>query len=272
MQYRNRSAPAATSMPATLRLLAPHPALAPYVAHYWASWGAPGHSHTILPDGCVDLVVTGGSAHAAASVYGSTLSARAVPVRPGADYVGVRFLPGQARHFTRLPAACLTDVEVQAGIAMPWASCLGELGPAEAAARLDHALLGWLSRGPGLRPGPVEHTLARLRAGAPTSAGEALGRLAALTGTGLRQAERQWHAALGMPMQAYLGILRVRRAAYWLSRSALPLAEVAARAGYADQSHLSRAVRRYLGVTPLQLRRAPDVGIVQDSHFHVDAS
>src|SRR5690606_14373924 len=131
------------------------PALAPYVAHYWTSWGADAGRHLILPDGCVDLVVVGGRApRAAALVYGSTLRARAVTVHPGADSVGVRFLPGQARHFTGLPAASLTEAEIEAGLAMPWAAALRELAPADAAARLDRALLGWLARRPEPGPGP----------------------------------------------------------------------------------------------------------------------
>jgi AraC-like DNA-binding protein len=47
----------------------------------------------------------------------------------------------------------------------------------------------------------------------------------------------------------YLTQVRVERAKTLL-RSALPLAVVAQRTGFADQSHLTRAFRRLVGVTP----------------------
>ncbi|PWR09330.1 AraC family transcriptional regulator, partial [Micromonospora acroterricola] len=47
-------------------------------------------------------------------------------------------------------------------------------------------------------------------------------------------------------------ILRMRRALA-VARSGVPLAEVAARCGYADQAHLTRDVRDLAGVPPTAL-------------------
>jgi AraC family transcriptional regulator len=47
---------------------------------------------------------------------------------------------------------------------------------------------------------------------------------------------------------------RLARACELLRTSAVPLAEVAVRAGFADQSHMTRAVRAELAVTPAMLR------------------
>ncbi|HVS04186.1 MAG TPA: AraC family transcriptional regulator [Thermoanaerobaculia bacterium] len=49
--------------------------------------------------------------------------------------------------------------------------------------------------------------------------------------------------------------LRVRRAAHWLTGTTRPLARIAVEAGFADQSHMCRDVRRTLGVTPGRLRQ-----------------
>lgn len=49
---------------------------------------------------------------------------------------------------------------------------------------------------------------------------------------------------------------RADYAAALLSESRVPLSDVAQRAGYADQSHLSKAMRRYFGRTPGELRGA----------------
>ena len=53
----------------------------------------------------------------------------------------------------------------------------------------------------------------------------------------------------------YLRQRRADRAAELIMRTRMPLAEIAGRAGFADQSHLTKAMRRYFGVTPAELRR-----------------
>jgi len=60
---------------------------------------------------------------------------------------------------------------------------------------------------------------------------------------------RAFRRATGIPPHAYLTQVRVERAKMLL-RSALPLALVAQRTGFADQSHLTRHFRRLVGVTP----------------------
>jgi AraC family transcriptional regulator len=54
----------------------------------------------------------------------------------------------------------------------------------------------------------------------------------------------------------YVRMLRLDAACRQLRHTDRPIAEIAAEAGFADQSHLSRAVKRYKGVSPLSLRRA----------------
>jgi AraC-like DNA-binding protein len=49
-------------------------------------------------------------------------------------------------------------------------------------------------------------------------------------------------------------LLRIQRAAEWIASSRTPLAHVAIRAGFSDQSHLTRAFSRDLGVSPGQFR------------------
>ena len=55
----------------------------------------------------------------------------------------------------------------------------------------------------------------------------------------------------GMPPHAYQIHLRVMRAKALLRKS-LPIAHVASLTGFADQSHLTRHFRRFMGVTPAQ--------------------
>jgi AraC family transcriptional regulator len=65
---------------------------------------------------------------------------------------------------------------------------------------------------------------------------------------------RLFRASTGVSPHQYVVQRRVDRARELLVRTAVPLPEVAARCGFADQSHLARQVRRHLGLTPGALR------------------
>ncbi len=59
----------------------------------------------------------------------------------------------------------------------------------------------------------------------------------------------------GTSPQAWLAERRIRRVRAWLTASDAPVAELAQRAGYADQSALTRAMRRLTGLTPAAYRK-----------------
>ena len=65
---------------------------------------------------------------------------------------------------------------------------------------------------------------------------------------------RTFRHAFGEPMASYLRRLRVEMAATMLASGALPISQVAADVGFADQSHLTRCFTRYLGTTPARYR------------------
>ncbi|WP_437893597.1 AraC family transcriptional regulator [Sorangium sp. So ce124] len=65
-----------------------------------------------------------------------------------------------------------------------------------------------------------------------------------------------FRTVLGTTVQERIADLRLRRAIDLLSRTELGIAEIAIRCGYADQSCLTRSLRRRRGVTPAALRRA----------------
>lgn len=82
-----------------------------------------------------------------------------------------------------------------------------------------------------------------------------LGDLAALAGVSRFQLLRGFSREVGTTPHAYLIQRRVRLARQLLAAGCGP-AEAAAAAGFADQSHLTRAFVRQLGVTPARYRRA----------------
>ncbi len=74
------------------------------------------------------------------------------------------------------------------------------------------------------------------------------------TGFSHRHVTTRFRDQFGLSPKAMAGIVRFERAIADLG--AVPLAEIAARHGYADLSHLTRDVVRYAGESPLALARA----------------
>jgi AraC family transcriptional regulator len=59
----------------------------------------------------------------------------------------------------------------------------------------------------------------------------------------------------GLPPHQYVVHQRINRAKKMLLNSNLSIAEIATQLGFCDQSHLTRHMRRLLGVCPRQLRQ-----------------
>jgi AraC family transcriptional regulator len=86
-------------------------------------------------------------------------------------------------------------------------------------------------------------------------AGSTLGQIAAVAHLSTYHFARQFKAATGLPPHQYVILRRVERAQQLLQGGDdLSLAEVAARAGFTDQSQFSRQFKRLVGVTPGQFR------------------
>ena len=86
-------------------------------------------------------------------------------------------------------------------------------------------------------------------------AGDAIGELAADMGASRFQLIRAYKRAFGLTPEDFRRQLRIERARKLLSGRE-GLANVAAAAGFSDQSHMTREFRRLLGVTPGGYRRA----------------
>jgi AraC-like DNA-binding protein len=76
---------------------------------------------------------------------------------------------------------------------------------------------------------------------------------------------RNTRSALGLSAQHYLMLRRFEHALALLE-AGIPIAQVAALAGYADQSHLHREVLRFTGVTPAMVVSSNDATSIQDAH------
>lgn len=81
-----------------------------------------------------------------------------------------------------------------------------------------------------------------------------LSQLATETGLSAWHLNRLFRQRYGLPPHAYQLQMRLAQAKRWL-RTAMPIAEIAARLGFADQAHLTRLFKRSFGTTPSAYRR-----------------
>jgi len=209
----------------------------------------------VVPDGCVDILWTGDSLYVAGPDTHPILE----PVRPGLRVVGVRFRPGAAFPWLGVPLSEMLDARVP--LADVWQREASELAdrafraphPAAVVAVLQRALLDRLAT-----VGPADQRVAFLRDRALTtprdSKGGGLERLARDLGISERTLRRRCVASFGYGFKTLQRILRFQRLFRLVPLAARPdLAHLAAEAGFADQAHMSREVRRLCGATPAEL-------------------
>ncbi|MFG2622648.1 helix-turn-helix domain-containing protein [Streptomyces sp. NPDC048507] len=215
-------------------------------------WRARGPHGVVLPDGCMDLMWTGGRL----LVAGPDTGPHPAGEVPGRSFAGLRLAPGAAPALLGVPACELRDRRV--GLADLWPGPeVRRLAERIAAYEDPCAGLEELARTRAEAVGPPDplpaEVSARLRAGQSVAA------VAAGVGLGERQLRRRCLEAFGYGPRTLGRILRLRRALA-LARSGLPRAEVAHTAGYADQAHLAREVRALTGATLAACYAAPPDG------------
>ncbi|WP_117667665.1 helix-turn-helix transcriptional regulator [Micromonospora sp. MW-13] len=212
----------------------------------WESVGTRDGVARVLPDGCLDLLW---SSRRGLLVAGPDRTAQLSVSAAGDRWVGLRLPPGTGPAVFGVPAHELRDRRVPLADLWGPAAAVAERtadGRAVGAA-LEEAARDRLRAAGG--PDPLgAHLAGRLAAGAP------VGVVAAEVGLGARALHRRCQRLFGYGPKTLARILRMRRALA-LARAGTPLAEVAARAGYADQAHLTRDVRELAGVPPAALLR-----------------
>ncbi|MBF6179035.1 helix-turn-helix domain-containing protein [Nocardia otitidiscaviarum] len=198
----------------------------------------------VLPDGCMDLLWMDG----ALRVAGPDTRAREVALAAGTRISGIRFAPGTAPALLGVPAHELRDAGVE--LDALW-SPADVRRAAESVAAADDPMTGLevvsAERAAVIEPAdPVVRWIAEQLA-----AGRSVAETATATGFGARRLHRLSLASFGYGPKTLARVLRLQHGLA-LSRAGVPFAEVAARAGYADQAHFAREVR---DLTGMPLRR-----------------
>lgn len=246
--------------------------LAPWIECFWTRDGAgpaAGASHRVLPDGCADVLFDLKAARApGALVVGPMTTALLVPSREDERYLGVRFRPGGAGAFLRVPLSTLVDRRLE--LRALWrdaAEVCDRMVEANEGGRaleaLERELRARLVRGPALAPRVAG--LVELVGGATESVSVAT--LAERAGITRQHLTRLFQREVGYGPKKLSRILRLRRAVRLLEdRGRDPLSIVALDAGYYDQSHMNADFRELAGGPPLSLVAASaEVPFLQDT-------
>jgi AraC-like DNA-binding protein len=230
----------------------PAPPLAEYVDSVWYQEISPGqglYGQRVVPDGCVDALWRDGLL----CVAGPDTSWRIVQLPASSLVVSVRFRPGMAPLlFGDAPASEACNEQVD--LAELWGPApVRELGvrmdasgsPSEMADVLERAIVDRV-RAVG-EPDPIVAAAVR-EFDSPEPASVPL--VAERFGLSERQFRRRFIAAVGYGPKSLESVLRLRRAMRLLEEQRLSIAEIAVAAGYADQPHMTREMRRLAGLTP----------------------
>ncbi len=258
------------------REVRPAPALAPYIQCHWniTASAAPAFLNRVCPDGCADIIIDlGGNLSVARRTDGSRTfavgtmrCASRISLGGRIHLQGVRFRPGAAEHFFRVPMHELTDRMIP--LLDLWSGAAGLESDVEEAptlleriARIEERLLD--RRGPA--PDPTPALRQAIRFIAHTAGRQPVRELERAVGWGARHLERRFRDAVGVSPKLFSRVVRFRRA-FALLRQPGPVSwpRLAAEAGYYDQAHLIREVKALAGVTPAALAgELHQVGFVQ---------
>lgn len=204
------------------------------ILRHWRSVARNRAGHMVLPDGCRDLIIRqrpGKRPEWFVSHLGDATSQ--VALVPGLSHRGFRLRPGVRIDHSGLLASMHEDLDDT---------------------DIDERLHHYVTALP-----QVSEALAALCAGSGPGGGVA--RVAARLGVKGRTLQRLLARETGRAPVFWMRLARVRRCAAQIGQAGsqpLSLAELAYDRGFADQAHMTRELRHWLGVTPRQIRLDPD--------------
>lgn len=216
--------------------------------------GGPGtYSHRVLPDACVDIVFINDSPPI---LVGPWCASFIADLPRGTQILGVRFHPGRAPDLLAVPGFELRDLSLPLrdvcgrSVLMQFVRVQDQSSLPAKKAVLEMLMSRWLSSStPSDR---VVRSAIRLLAQHPCTQ---IDQLCQDMGISTRQLHRRFAASVGYGPKLFQSVLRFQRLLHLAGRSpaGLGLARLAAEAGYADQSHMTRDVLRFSGLPPSAL-------------------
>jgi len=225
--------------------------------HFLCFWkqlivGSGEYAHRVLPDACIDIICIN---DAPPAVVGPWTDPFVVRFPAGTKIVGARLHPGLAPSVLGIPAAELLNQS--APLSELWGTDGARFGlpPNDPTLVSKSSLLPEvLVRVTASAMPPDEAVVRSIRwlARHPHATVE---QLSQWIGLSHRQLRRRFSVAVGYGPKMFQSVLRFQRLLNFSNRPGNlgSLADLAAAAGYADQAHMTREVRRFAGCTPTAL-------------------
>lgn len=243
-------------------IVPPSPALRGVVNHYWLCLNNSSPAYVAVPDGAIDIAFRVDRTSIDSWVYGTTTARVDIPLDQQCHYFGIRFRPGQSRHFIQASAYELTNTyEATHGLLkfslerFTEAVLVGNI--VQHFNRVLETHVAQLS--PRLQP--IDHAIRLIEA---AHGAVPIREAAEIFGQSHRQFERVFLETVGMPAKTFARIMRFQHTAQWLVYPGeLSLAHIAAELNYSDQSHMSHDFKRLAGLSPRQFFQT-HVAFLQD--------
>lgn len=226
----------------------------------WLSLASHASGHRVLPDGRCDIIVrfranTVPIRRMSVVVTGPTTAHYDVPVVPGMGFAGIRLRPGFFQRVLGFKPISLREKTLvdDAAIAAcpPLATLCAEAVKPEV---LPDRLIAFVRSRIVQDRTPLPGQTCRILSAFHASSGRLpVQDIAQMHGLSARTVQRIVLDATGLPPKSYARILQFHRALRLLRDHRLTPSEAALEAGYADQSHMTHALRRFGGLSPARL-------------------
>ena len=205
----------------------------------------------ILPDGCVDIVVDLSKGTADFAAFSKATEEFEIS-GPSAQ-IGVRMKPGVFHALFGVPASEVMDTTIPFADLECETALDGVLGEGTPMPVRVAGLANYLVRkSTKLTPSAVMQELPRIYSNSLCRVDDIAGYL----GYGVRQVSRLFLDEIGVTPRVFLNIVRLHRSLHLLTEDPdNTLAGLAIEAGFFDQSHFVREIKRHTGVSPLEIRR-----------------
>lgn len=208
----------------------------PYIDTVWRGWTGENYAPVCPADEHWNVLFMRSGSRSTADVEGPLTKATAKFRAEPAEFLVIRFKLGVYMPF--IPAVSLLDHQAAPSGTTNHSIWFG--GSARQVPTFENAetFVDWLVRDGTLRRDPLVAEALR----APNS------------DTSPRTLRRRFQYATGLTQGAVRQIERARQAVSLLGQG-VPILDAVYEAGYADQPHMTRALRRYFGQTPAQIAR-----------------
>jgi AraC-like DNA-binding protein len=227
---------------------APPEHLKPFVECFWTH--QPGRAvagYPVLPDGCVDIVYSPGTAREL-QVVGAMTRTRKFSLVPGQIGFGVRFRPAMSQAFLPVPGLNITDQSID--LSEIWGAdarrLVDQISEARSPAQCIHLFETRLHD-----PGEIT-VVQRLCTTIVEQGGQVrIDDLAFQAGLSARQLRRLFLDQVGLSPKHFCRVIRFRNSLSRLPQAGrTEWAHVALDCGYYDQAHFINEFRQFSGYTP----------------------